>query len=523
MLKRRLKLLGKILLGFIALGVAFLLVERWRGQIALASYKKALRAKGEKIFPQDFVKTFKAEDNGALAARAALERLTNGAVLPNSRPPAMEVVPSGRAVVGFREAEWIELGAFREGEWLKGPFTNYWLGVAADLQANGALLAEIQKAMEAPILNHQLDFANPSQIKFLHIIKPKQAAHWYGAGAQLKLREGRLSDARNDLVAEVSLLRFLAEDHIAISELVRIAVAALARAHTWEALQVEGWRDEDLAAVQAAWEQQRFSSNMTHALEGELVFMSGSISEMRKSNEQTYTLLFGGLADFLDDAEAGPNAWIERIKNLPGGEAAIDFWRRQIYCRLWRFAWSHQAERRMMQNMTELIRLARIATGNSSYQAIEDDLTSLLFKATDKGPYDRLRFPPPESVVSLSKTIQKATRGEIDRSLALCAIGLKRYSLRHGRLPENLTALVPEFLSAIPVDYMDGQPIKYRLNADGSFTLYSVGEDGKDDGGDVSLPEGSKSRDLWRRRDYVWPAPATPEEVAEYRRQAGKD
>ncbi|HPY30305.1 MAG TPA: hypothetical protein PLT00_09860 [Verrucomicrobiota bacterium] len=122
-----------------------------------------------------------------------------------------------------------------------------------------------------------------------------------------------------------------------------------------------------------------------------------------------------------------------------------------------------------------------------------------------------------------SRAVRRSMRAETDRALCIAAIALQRHFIRHGNYPNQLEALVPEFLSSVPVDYMDGQPIKYRLNPDGSFTLYSVGEDGKDDGGDMSLPEGSKSRDLWRRKDYVWPAPATPEEVTEYRRQAGQN
>ena len=33
---------------------------------------------------------------------------------------------------------------------------------------------------------------------------------------------------------------------------------------------------------------------------------------------------------------------------------------------------------------------------------------------------------------------------------------------------------------------MDGQPLRYRRNADGTFLLYSIGENGKDDGGNPS-------------------------------------
>jgi hypothetical protein len=71
---------------------------------------------------------------------------------------------------------------------------------------------------------------------------------------------------------------------------------------------------------------------------------------------------------------------------------------------------------------------------------------------------------------------------------------------------------------------MDGKPVKYHLNAGGSFTLYSVGEDGKDDGGDASAaPEHQDSASSWFRKDFVWPSAASPEEAEAYRNQAVKN
>ena len=40
--------------------------------------------------------------------------------------------------------------------------------------------------------------------------------------------------------------RFLAEDHLAISELVRFVIAAISRTDSWEALQADEWSDADL-------------------------------------------------------------------------------------------------------------------------------------------------------------------------------------------------------------------------------------------------------------------------------------
>jgi len=122
-----------------------------------------------------------------------------------------------------------------------------------------------------------------------------------------------------------------------------------------------------------------------------------------------------------------------------------------------------------------------------------------------------------ESVVTLTRLSHKVMGVEAAREAAITAIALKRYQLTHGDFPADLTALVPEFVSAIPRDPVDGQPLRYRRNADGTFLLYSVGENGKDDGGDPR-PSDSNSRYLYWQfgRDWVWPQPATPEEIQNY-------
>jgi len=92
--------------------------------------------------------------------------------------------------------------------------------------------------------------------------------------------------------------------------------------------------------------------------------------------------------------------------------------------------------------------------------------------------------------------------------IVIAAVALKRYELRHGQLPQNLASLTPEFLTDPPRDFMDGQTLRYRVNGEGSFILYSVGDDGRDDGGD-SLQEVSgknpQKASPWSGRDWVWP------------------
>ena len=61
-------------------------------------------------------------------------------------------------------------------------------------------------------------------------------------------------------------------------------------------------------------------------------------------------------------------------------------------------------------------------------------------------------------------------------------IAVELYRRRHGRRTDGLNELVPEFLSDVPVDPFSGQPLKFTFG-DGVFTVYSVGSNRVDDGG----------------------------------------
>ena len=107
--------------------------------------------------------------------------------------------------------------------------------------------------------------------------------------------------------------------------------------------------------------------------------------------------------------------------------------------------------------------------------------------------------------------------------MLVAAIALQRYQLRHGKLPPELAALIPEFLTTLPYDWMDGGSLRYRLQPDGQFLLYSIGEDGVDDGGDARPKDTSEIKDLSKGRDWVWPAPATAQEIADYNEGMAKE
>jgi hypothetical protein len=69
---------------------------------------------------------------------------------------------------------------------------------------------------------------------------------------------------------------------------------------------------------------------------------------------------------------------------------------------------------------------------------------------------------------------------------AAAALAVERFRRRHGRWPERLEDLVPDYLDRVPADPYDGAPLRLRKLADG-LVIYSVGANGQDDGGDVDI------------------------------------
>ncbi|UCD28201.1 MAG: hypothetical protein JSV03_14085 [Planctomycetota bacterium] len=67
---------------------------------------------------------------------------------------------------------------------------------------------------------------------------------------------------------------------------------------------------------------------------------------------------------------------------------------------------------------------------------------------------------------------------------ARTAMAIERYRLVHNKFPEKLYQLVPDYLDNVPLDPFDKKTLRYRIDED-AVIVYSIGEDGKDDGGDV--------------------------------------
>jgi len=101
----------------------------------------------------------------------------------------------------------------------------------------------------------------------------------------------------------------------------------------------------------------------------------------------------------------------------------------------------------------------------------------------------RMFVPAYGRVVALDLRISALFRA------ARAGLAIERYRLAGGKLPETLADLVPTYLDAVPKDPFDGREMRFRRLEKG-YVVYSVGEDGNDDGGQEMNEENKDNCDV---------------------------
>lgn len=125
------------------------------------------------------------------------------------------------------------------------------------------------------------------------------------------------------------------------------------------------------------------------------------------------------------------------------------------------------------------------------------------------------RLPPPSPALAgicnkLVRWPQALARVNVSLRAMEVHAAMALYERVRGAPPERLDALVPGFLPAVPEDPFTGKPLRYATGPYG-WKVWSVGPDGKDDGGRCTLPHTWKSY-----ADYVFYSKVFPNE--DYRR-----
>jgi hypothetical protein len=106
-------------------------------------------------------------------------------------------------------------------------------------------------------------------------------------------------------------------------------------------------------------------------------------------------------------------------------------------------------------------------------------------------------------LVSLARFSDLNTRTLAQLRCAETALAIERYRLKYDALPESLEQLVPEFMEEVPRDPFDNEVLRYIKHDDG-YTVYTIGEDGIDNGG-LSKEQIIEKTGEEHPKEYDWP------------------
>ncbi len=358
-----------------------------------------------------------------------------------------------------------------------------WAQLSAQINSNAAALEELQTLLRTPGTGSSHDPASLTNSLSALFLAKRIGVQWL-AGAEIDaLRQGALDEAVTNLHAIVALARMNERDGSLSSQMERVALAGYGVAATWEALQASGWSEAQLAELQAQWAQVKLLSAFERAIARERASGILHFEAVRAGRSAP-----GGLVRWMG---LRSTSWVAQTFN------------QGVYLPVWRKTWSRHDELLFLKRTQSALDAVREGIRRGSYSAMRPILETgghdpdvqqtgwLGFQ------YQLGNLLSPSWEALLAGVARQETLGRI----AFVAVALKRFELRLGRAPEKLEALVPEFVSALPQDYMTGQTLCYERNADGSFVLYSTGENGRDE---AALGD-----------DIVWPLAGLPDRVTD--------
>lgn len=300
-------------------------------------------------------------------------------------------------------------------------------------------------------------YINPNTIPVVNFPAVRNFAQTLGARAQCHLLLGRPEEALNDLTLINDFCgRILAgqRPETLLSAMVNQSVRGLYAAQIGEGLRLQAWREPQLTALQ----------------------------EQLKAIE-----LLGQVKDAFTLRAVITDRALESVPSA--GMVKRTAWAR-LYPRGW--GYQHLAARLNL----DFDRLSSIDPAKELMFPERIAAASKQSRALEQGAYG---FVGSLAQLNFERACQNTAHNQTEIVEAFTACALERFRLVQGEYPENLDALVPQFLDILPKDVIGGGQLHYRRATGGTFVLYSVGWNGRDDGGVRGQPLPGTDG------DWVWP------------------
>lgn len=454
----------------------YLLFERWSGQARLRTVRAELTKEGI-LLPLDTIAPTppaKELERGTrlIAAIEGLKGLSTERRVVLEGPTMMQIVAPGKA-----------LSTAMSPAPIFGPPTESmpavtWEELQTHVEAGETILAEARALLQEPTAfryNHG-EFGEVSTIG-----ESQKLLAWLRLSALLRLREGNIPGAIDDLIAIDQLSEVIGGASSLVRHVLRVGFWTFGvRGMLWETLQNPDPTDADLARMDELVNNCDFLTNALKAIQIEIAVQDAAYRYLKTAPES-------GLTFWASDSES--------ILDTEPVVAIHDF--------LWPSIWAVGDEARSLEWWSDGYKKGCELLASRDWTSIRNS-----WDDGESSSYDLWRFPFAENTArshAVRSFLRAVIRAEVSRELLLAAIALERYQRRNGDYPEELQLLVPDFLKDLPHDWFDGRPLKYRRLDPESFLLYSVGQDGTDDGGDPSPAKSDAPPSFDSGKDLIWP------------------
>ena len=344
--------------------------------------------------------------------------------------------------------------------------------VLVAFEGRRAILDQVTEAARRPRAQYDLHYSDGPNALLPHLAIHKSMAARLRTRAAARVAAGDTAGAAEDIETVFRLAELTGEDPVLIGYLVQVAIQSIAYSAFWDGTSQHVWSDAQLAAFQQRFAGLKQRDSLVRAFRGERLFGKTTFELMREGRLDAETL---GAVEGSGGGFPGtlvPRAWL--LQNQAYHSQVLD----QIVDALQRC----DPER-------------GIAGKGSVWETERVDQKVFDTAGRRYHPY---RIFTHMLLPALARVHTKADRSLTTSRLAITVAALERHRLATGGYPKTLDELVPRWVPAVPLDPMDGQPLRYRLAADGSFTLYSIGANHTDDQG---VFESKQGQDL----DWVWP------------------
>jgi len=381
------------------------------------------------------------------------------------------------------------------------------------LNENRPVLDEACEAALSGPIRFNLDARDGDAMRLPHLALMKNLIQTFGSRTMLALHDGNKGEAWTNLLATTRLVTAWEPEPAEISHLVRFGDVLLAFNVSWQALQTNGWSDEQLARLQQEWESVDLFTNLPETT----AFKRASTVATCQRDRQEPLSPGVPFSDLLKEMLHSPRV---------GWNSLTMLWSQFRY----RGYGTFMDERALLlfyRDRELELRKAVQAPTWAQMRPLPGVTNRTLFQSKYRS---RLQVMLSSRAIASAFQLQgagllgRAAEAEARRRILITALALERYRGKHGSYPNALAGLAPEFLKMVPADFMDGQPLRYRLANDGHFLLYSIGLDCVDNGGKVLEREDRMSElrefratGMAPEEDTVWPLPASTADVAALR------